>query len=232
MQLIEIKSSTIGTDVKDTVNARNLHAFLEVKKDFSSWIKEQIERARLVENRDFIKLTEKGELSKTGQTRIEYHLTIEAGKNISMMSQTDKGFEVRDYFLECEKVAQNPMALLNDPAILKTLLLANIEQVAQLESRVSERDKLIAVTAPKAEALDKISIADGEMCLSNAGKVLGWHKLKDFFQWLHSIKWTFRRGGEWVAHQEQLRSAFMVAKVVKYNNSDGTEQVKEQALIC
>jgi len=42
-------------------NARELHGFLEVGKDFSSWIKIQIERARLVENRDFVTLTQKGE---------------------------------------------------------------------------------------------------------------------------------------------------------------------------
>ena len=35
------------------VNARELHAFLEVGKDFSSWIKKQIERCDLVEYQDF-----------------------------------------------------------------------------------------------------------------------------------------------------------------------------------
>ncbi len=56
----------------DAANARDLHSFLEVRKDFSDWIKYQIERARLVENRDFLKLAQKGELSTTGQTGIEY----------------------------------------------------------------------------------------------------------------------------------------------------------------
>jgi anti-repressor protein len=35
------------------VNARDLHAFLEGSKDFSSWIKAQIKRARLRENEHF-----------------------------------------------------------------------------------------------------------------------------------------------------------------------------------
>ena len=43
------------------MNARDPQAFLGVGKDLSTWIKKQIERARLVEGRDFIKLAQKGE---------------------------------------------------------------------------------------------------------------------------------------------------------------------------
>ena len=75
--LISITEKVIGGKAINAVNARDLHAFLEVGKDFSDWIKVQIERARLVENRDFEKLPLKGELSATGQTRIEYALTLQ-----------------------------------------------------------------------------------------------------------------------------------------------------------
>ena len=51
-ELIRIENQKIGGGFVQTVNARELHAFLEVKKDFSNWIKKQIERARLVEGRD------------------------------------------------------------------------------------------------------------------------------------------------------------------------------------
>ena len=58
-------------------------------KDFSTWIKKQIERARLVECRDFITLTQKGERNegvRGASISIEYHLAIEAAKHIGMMS--------------------------------------------------------------------------------------------------------------------------------------------------
>ena len=74
--------------VASAVNARNLHAFLEVKKDFSNWIKKQIERARLVEGRYFITLAQKGERNegvRGASISIDYHLTIEAAKHIAMM---------------------------------------------------------------------------------------------------------------------------------------------------
>ena len=40
-------------DGKQAINARGLHQFLGIGKDFSSWIKKQIERCDLVENQDF-----------------------------------------------------------------------------------------------------------------------------------------------------------------------------------
>ena len=61
MQLIKIDSTTIGQEVKETVNARDLHEFLESKADFSAWTKTQIKRAKLVEGRDFVTVTKKRE---------------------------------------------------------------------------------------------------------------------------------------------------------------------------
>ncbi len=126
--LIPIRHCLISEAQVQTVNARELHAFLEIRKDFSSWIKAQIERARLLENRDFTKLTQKGGLACIGQTRIDYFLTIESAKHISMLSGTEKGFEVREYFIECERQAKeavhrDPIQILNDPAAMRGLLL-------------------------------------------------------------------------------------------------------------
>ena len=76
-----------------TVNARELHGFLESRADFSTWIKQQIERARLAEGRDYLvhKIVERQNQGLTGQGRIDYHLTLEAAKHIGMMSGTGKG---------------------------------------------------------------------------------------------------------------------------------------------
>ena len=85
------------------VNARHLHAFLEIGKDFSTWIKVQIQRCDLVENQDFQVFTQKGENLLGGRPSVEYALSIEAAKEIAMMSQTPKGKMARRYFIECER---------------------------------------------------------------------------------------------------------------------------------
>lgn len=54
-ELIKITES----NGKKAVNARDLHEFLESKKDFSSWIKDRIERYDFVENEDYVVLLPK-----------------------------------------------------------------------------------------------------------------------------------------------------------------------------
>ena len=83
MELVKIERNQIAGKTVQTANARELHTFLAVKKDFSDWIKAQIKRAMLVENVDFVVLPQKGENLSGGRPALEYHLTIEAGKHIA-----------------------------------------------------------------------------------------------------------------------------------------------------
>ena len=51
--LIAISNSPINGGVTQTVNARELHAFLGVGKDFSTWVNDRIQQYGFVENQDF-----------------------------------------------------------------------------------------------------------------------------------------------------------------------------------
>lgn len=138
-EIIKITPSTIGGDAVQTVNARELHKSLGVAKDFSTWVKAQIKRADLTENEDYLKLTQKGELSATGQTVTEYHLTIEAGKNLAMLSGTAKGKEVRAYFIECERkvIDARPAPIAASPAQMLVIMANQFLAVEQEQQRQS-----------------------------------------------------------------------------------------------
>lgn len=51
--LINLKNTAIGTETKDTVNARELHTFLGVGRDFSNWVKGRIDQYQFLEGEDF-----------------------------------------------------------------------------------------------------------------------------------------------------------------------------------
>ncbi len=51
---ININAAAIGSESINTVNARDLHAFLGVGRDFSSWIKSRIEVYGFAENVDYV----------------------------------------------------------------------------------------------------------------------------------------------------------------------------------
>lgn len=88
------------------VNARDLHRMLESKQDFSTWIKRRITQCKFEENFDYIKLHQKMELSKTGQTSIEYIVSVDMTKHLGMMERNEKGHEIRKYYIEQEELAR------------------------------------------------------------------------------------------------------------------------------
>ncbi len=124
---------------------------------------------------------------------------------------------------ELEKRAGDPMAALNDPAVLRQILLGCTEKVLALEETVKEQ-------APKAAALDRIATADGSMNITSAAKHLQ-VRPKDLFRWLSENKWIYRRNGNksYLAYQNRIQQGVMKHKVTSYINGDGAEQIHEQA---
>lgn len=55
-QIIQLGQNLINGQTTDTVNARELHEFLESKQDFSTWIKSRIEKYGFDEGQDFIRV--------------------------------------------------------------------------------------------------------------------------------------------------------------------------------
>lgn len=105
---IPITRKQIGPESIQTINARELHSFLEVGKDFSNWMKDRIKKYGFTENQDFVSidgLTSPNLANAKSRTQktIEYHLTLDMAKELSMVENSDKGREARRYFISCEK---------------------------------------------------------------------------------------------------------------------------------
>jgi phage anti-repressor protein len=90
----------------ETVNARDLWEFIESKQDFSTWIKNRIEKYLFVENEDFT--LHKFVVGKA--TQIDYYISIDMAKELAMVENNLKGKEARQYFIECERklIASKP----------------------------------------------------------------------------------------------------------------------------
>lgn len=94
------------TNGQRAVNARELHAFLESKRDFSTWIKDRILDYGFIENEDFVLLHNFGEQKgRGGHNKKEYALSLDMAKELSMVERTERGREARRYFIEMEKIA-------------------------------------------------------------------------------------------------------------------------------
>lgn len=105
-QLIKIETKTIGNDEVNAINARELHAFLEVGKDFSNWIKGRIEQYDFIQGIDFTVFANSGENLLGGRPKQDYIISIDMAKELSMVERNEKGKQARKYFIECERIAK------------------------------------------------------------------------------------------------------------------------------
>lgn len=99
----------IGGEVQLGVDARSLHKSLGSKQDFSTWIKRRISQCQFRENFDFVSLHQKVERDTGASSKIEYIITADMAKHLGLMEKTPQGHQIREYFIQQEKVARNTM---------------------------------------------------------------------------------------------------------------------------
>lgn len=214
-ELIRISEVTINNALVKTVNSRELHSFLGSKRQFSDWIKIKLERLRAKENQDFCSISQSCEKPLGGRPTTEYYVTLDIAKHIAMMENTDRGFEVRDYFIECEKqlLSQPPSILpnFNDP-VEAARAWANEVEAKQIALKELE------VAKPKVEyydaVLDSSELLTTTIIAKNHG--LTAQKLHEF---LHQQRVIYKQGDKWYVYQEHLDKGLMRTRT--YLGEDG-----------
>lgn len=125
-ELIKINSN-------NTVSGRELHKFLEIGTRFDKWFIRMCEYG-FNENDDFIRVAQKCPTLGGTQTIIDYAITLDMAKEISMLQRSEKGKQARTYFINCEKklkeVVKKPLTTLEQ---LKLHYLALDEQNKELK---------------------------------------------------------------------------------------------------
>ncbi|MFS1584077.1 MAG: antA/AntB antirepressor family protein [Candidatus Arsenophonus phytopathogenicus] len=215
--LINIETKNINGGLIQTVNARDLHAFLESKQKFADWIKDPIQQYGFIESQDFIVIL--GKTPNGGRPAKEYHISLDMAKELSMVERNEKGKQARQYFIECERKALeavNPVEILNNPSAMRGLLLNYTEKVITLEHKADEMK-------PQVEALKRISYSEGSLYITDAAKSLQM-KPKALFSWLQGHDWIYRRvgGKSWIGYQDKIKQDLIEHKVTVVARNDGS----------
>lgn len=143
MELIKI----VEVEGNKAISARDLYNFLSVDdgSHFSDWGKRNIEEL-FTQNIDYQTLRYVSE--NGGRPGIDYALTIDTAKNISMMSRCEKGMQARQYFIECEKKLKKPMTQI-ELILQSAQILADMDRKqTALESRIEAIENRPAINAP------------------------------------------------------------------------------------
>jgi phage anti-repressor protein len=124
-----IKIHVSGKTGNPIVNARDLYDYLGVKQKFADWIKNLINKFGFIENEDYACIFfdvqgKKIELPKNRTLlsqdiqvhKIEYAITFDMAKELSMLQNNEKGKDARRYFIRVEKEWRASKALVQSTA--------------------------------------------------------------------------------------------------------------------
>lgn len=190
------------------VNARDLHSFLQVGKDFSTWIKNRIDKYDFIEGKDFqtlyldyqgnllnIRLPQNGDFKNQQVSKIEYALSISMAKELSMIENNERGKQARKYFIACE---ENKHELSRKDLALMVLQAEEEKERLALEVQKKEEEKqaIIEETKPAVvftecvkNASTNILVCDLAKLITQNGYTIGEYRLYD---WLVENKYLIR----------------------------------------
>lgn len=204
-----------GLHIKQSVDARELYQALGLdKSQWSRWHKQNIaENPFAIDGEDF----EGFDMMSNGNWTQNYVLSIDFAKKLAMQVRTEKGEQVRDYFLECERKASQPVIALPD---FTNPVEAARAFADQYEAKQIAQEQL-AIAQPKAAALDFISSAVNSLNARDTAKTLNIQPQK-FNKWCIAHNWMYRDNKDKLQMcSKRLQQGFMEQRNVTYYNSNG-----------
>jgi phage anti-repressor protein len=130
---------------KKAVSARDLYDFLGIKKDFTTWCKRMF-GYDFEEGTDFPPI--RGE-SSGGRPSLDYALSIDCAKELSMLQRTQKGKRARQYFIECEKQLKE--------ISVKPLSIAEILQQS-IQLHITHEKKMMEIEQKQIAIEDRVNV--------------------------------------------------------------------------
>lgn len=136
---------------RPTVSGRELHEALGVETPYTTWVKRMCEYG-FSENVDFATCFPnlESENQHGGQNKIDHQLTIPMAKELCMLQRTDKGKQMRQYFISVEEQWNSP-----DAIMARALQLSNAK-LKEMQITVSALTVENQIMKPKAEYFDEL----------------------------------------------------------------------------
>jgi len=211
----ELLKVNYGND-RITLSARELHGFLGIGTEFAKWMQRMCEYG-FSENQDYRVFVKNDDNSKGGRPSTDYEITLDMAKEIAMIQRSDKGKEVRQYFLELERRWNSPEAVMN-----RALEYSR----KQVKALMEENKEL----KPKALFADAVSASDESILIGQLAKLIrqngyeiGQNRL---FEWMRENGFLIKSGSR--RNQPTQRAMDMGLFEVKertISNPDGSTRI-------
>ena len=135
---------------RPTVSGRELHEALEVKTAYKDWFPRMCEYGSEEEKDYSVTLIFEHNSNGGKQNHKDHQLTIPMAKELCMLQRTDKGKQMRQYFIAVEEQWNSP-----DAIMARALQLSNAK-LKEMQITVSTLTVENQIMKPKAEYFDEL----------------------------------------------------------------------------
>lgn len=210
----ELINVTLNENNEPIISARQLHKTLEVKTRFSQWVEQNFKMFK--EGEDFSSVVTTTQQNQYGGTKKlqDYAVTIRMAEHLAMMSKTNKGHEVREYFIQVEKDFNSPekimaRALLMADKKIKLLENENENLLIELEEATKNADYLDLILQTK-DSLTITQIAqDYGMSARKMNQLLKQERIQRIVN------------GQWVLYAKYIGKGYISSRTFDYVGKDG-----------
>lgn len=219
----ELISVTLNDNHEPVVSGRQLHEALEVKTKYADWFNRMIDYG-FAENQDFLLLKNEQQTGRGGHNKVDHIIKLDMAKEIAMIQRTERGKQVRQYFIQVEKDFNSP-----EKIMARALLMAD-QKVHKLEAQIeADRPKVLFAEAVSAS---HTSILVGELAklLKQNGVDMGANRL---FNWLRAHGYLIKRNGrDWnMPTQKSVEMGLIRVKETSITHADGHITVSKTPLV-
>ena len=219
----ELISVTLNDSQEPVVSGRQLHEALEVKTKYADWFNRMVDYG-FTENQDFLLLKNEQQTGRGGHNRVDHIIKLDMAKEIAMIQRTERGKQVRQYFIQVEKDFNSP-----EKIMARALLMAD-QKVHKLEAKIeADRPKVLFAEAVSAS---HTSILVGELAklLKQNGVDMGANRL---FNWLRAHGYLIKRNGrDWnMPTQKSVEMGLIRVKETSITHADGHITVSKTPLV-
>lgn len=207
-----------------TLSARELHEFLEIKTKYKDWFPRMCTYG-FDENVDYRAMAQKRATAQGNETTyVDHEITLDMAKEIAMIQRSEKGKEVRQYFLELERKWNSPEAVMN-----RALEYSRKQVKALMEEKqglIEENKEL----KPKALFADAVSASNESILIGQLAKLIrqngyeiGQNRL---FEWMRENEYLIKKGERYnQPTQKSMDLGLFEVKERTITNPDGSTRI-------
>lgn len=204
---------TLNENQEPIVSGRQLHEALGVKTKYADWFNRMIEYG-FTENQDFLLLKNEQQTGRGGHNKVDHIIKLDMAKEIAMIQRTDKGKEVRKYFIQVEKDFNSP-----EKIMARALLMAD-KKIKFLENENENLLIELEEANKNADYLDLILQTKDSLTITQIAQDYGISARK-MNQLLKQERIQRIVNGQWVLYAKYLAKGYVSSRTFDYTGKDG-----------